>query len=516
MNAQRMHALFMFGLLLVVAALTRFPFFFHDVISWDESTLILVGQSIVDGHLPYVTLYELKPPILFYFFAAVIWAGGKSIVAIRLAGMICVWLVGFLTYKIGRGLWSARVGAVAGMLFVIASAVVASGSGQATLSETIALLPLVASLWVLLRLPNSALSLFVAGTLIALAALVRSNLVFVAFGVGIGILWVERRRPPMEIARRILAYSTGGALVVLLASLPFVLANEGKVFWDAVFVAPVIYASSQLGPFATIAIQGAHALGIRSEHWFPDTENLLGLGIWATGAVGLYIAFREWRCNVGIGRDRQLLMFMYVLTVGLSIVFGGAAHAHYLIQLLPFFCVYAATVYSRVADYKIPKALSVPLLAGVLAVALLPVERQYLLIISRMRSGLALEYGTSYDIANILRPACRNGCSLYLLTDQLAYWLLNVTPPTRLAVHPADVIMNYSIRAADGPSATPEFEMRKILQTAPDYIVKPDVVWYLRDSPAREILETAVKSRYRIVAATDDETIYRRIASQGQ
>ena len=76
--------------------------------------------------------------------------------------------------------------------------------------------------------------------------------------------------------------------------------------------------------------------------------------------------------------------------------------------------------------------------------------------------------------------------------------------------------MNYSIRAADGPSATPEFEMRKILQTAPDYIVKPDVVWYLWDSPAREILETAVKSRYRIVAVTDDETIYRRIASQGQ
>jgi hypothetical protein len=109
-------------------------------------------------------------------------------------------------------------------------------------------------------------------------------------------------------------------------------------------------------------------------------------------------------------------MFIYLLTVALSIVFGGAAHAHYLIQLLPFFCVYAATVY------------------------------------------------------------------LYLLTDQLAYWLLTVTPPTTLAVHPADVIMNYSIRAADGPSATPEFEMRKILQTAPDYIVKPDVVWYLRDS----------------------------------
>src|ERR1700692_4377511 len=114
-----------------------------------------------------MSLYEVKPPILFYFFAAVIWAGGKSIVAIRLAGMMCVWLVGFFIYKIGRGLWSARVGTIAGTLFVIASAVIASGSGQATMSETIALVPLVASLWVLLRLPISALSLFVAGILIA-------------------------------------------------------------------------------------------------------------------------------------------------------------------------------------------------------------------------------------------------------------------------------------------------------------------------------------------------------------
>src|ERR1700676_5257696 len=133
MNGKKMsRAVLMLALLLAVALVTRFPFFFHDVISWDESTLILVGQSIVDGHLPYVTLYELKPPILFYFFAAVIWAGGKSIVAIRLAGMMCVWLVGFFIYKIGRGLWSARAGTSAGTLFVIASAVIASGSGQAT------------------------------------------------------------------------------------------------------------------------------------------------------------------------------------------------------------------------------------------------------------------------------------------------------------------------------------------------------------------------------------------------
>ena len=56
MDSHKKHAVFMFALLLDLALLTRFPFFFHDVINWDESTFILVGQSIIDGHLPYVTL----------------------------------------------------------------------------------------------------------------------------------------------------------------------------------------------------------------------------------------------------------------------------------------------------------------------------------------------------------------------------------------------------------------------------------------------------------------------------
>src|ERR1044071_1144456 len=47
----------------------RFPFFFRDYIDRDESTFILIGKSITDGHLPYDHMWDLKPPLLFYFFA---------------------------------------------------------------------------------------------------------------------------------------------------------------------------------------------------------------------------------------------------------------------------------------------------------------------------------------------------------------------------------------------------------------------------------------------------------------
>jgi hypothetical protein len=503
----------LYALLLLLTLATRFPFVFHDEINWDESTFILIGQSILDGHLPYVTLFDVKPPLLFGFFAAVIWIGGKSIVAIRVAGMICVWVVACFTCDIARRLSSVRAGAVAGCLYVFASAVIAHTSGQATMSETVALVPLVGSLLLLMRRPNSAWTLFLAGSLIAAAALVRSNLVFVAFAVGIWIVLSRRPLSALEMVRHVTIYCIGGGLPILLIYVPYALSHQGRLFWNAVFLGPIIYSSNQLGPLAVAVRQVKNALGVFSGQWFPNSENMVGLGIWLPATMAMLLAFNRRRRHFSTIGYEQRLGGTYTLGVALSIVFGGAPYAHYLIQLLPFACIYAASFYLRLADYPVRHRFSVPLAAMLLLLAMLPVARQYSIILSRMRSGAPLAYGTSYDIARILRPECVNGCSVYMLTDQLTYWWLNVTPPSRLAVHPANVVMNYAVKAAEGPTATPESEMRRILNTAPDYIVKPDVIWYLDDSPALEALDSTVSTDYRQLATTGTLNIYQRKAS---
>jgi hypothetical protein len=66
--------------LLLTSILVRFPYYFIDVINWDESTFILMGQSILDGHLPYTELWDIKPPLAFAAFAFFIMVLGKSYV----------------------------------------------------------------------------------------------------------------------------------------------------------------------------------------------------------------------------------------------------------------------------------------------------------------------------------------------------------------------------------------------------------------------------------------------------
>src|SRR5262249_52048132 len=58
-----------FFLILCSALLIRLPFFFPAVIDWDESTYIIMGQSILDGNLPYIEQWEDKPPLAYLFYA---------------------------------------------------------------------------------------------------------------------------------------------------------------------------------------------------------------------------------------------------------------------------------------------------------------------------------------------------------------------------------------------------------------------------------------------------------------
>ncbi len=96
-------------ILFVIAVFIRFPFFFRDYVDRDESTFILMGQSWVNGHLPYTQLWDLKPPITFLYFATVIKLFGKSFFAIRLFGSLMVALTALFTYGIATKIASKKI-----------------------------------------------------------------------------------------------------------------------------------------------------------------------------------------------------------------------------------------------------------------------------------------------------------------------------------------------------------------------------------------------------------------------
>jgi hypothetical protein len=70
--------------LLAVTLLTRVPYFTVSVINWDESTFAILGQDLLDGHLPYTHLWDHKPPLVYVLFALFVGTFGRSIAALRI------------------------------------------------------------------------------------------------------------------------------------------------------------------------------------------------------------------------------------------------------------------------------------------------------------------------------------------------------------------------------------------------------------------------------------------------
>jgi 4-amino-4-deoxy-L-arabinose transferase-like glycosyltransferase len=116
--------------LFLLCILIRLPFWFPSTIDWDESTFILMGQELLDGRLPYVELWDNKPPLAFAAFTVFI-ALHPSIVAVRVAGALCVFLSALLTYSVARRIGNATAAALA----VVGGTSVAARAGREAIRD---------------------------------------------------------------------------------------------------------------------------------------------------------------------------------------------------------------------------------------------------------------------------------------------------------------------------------------------------------------------------------------------
>jgi 4-amino-4-deoxy-L-arabinose transferase-like glycosyltransferase len=217
----------------------RFPFFFRDYIDQDESTFILMGQSIADGHLPYDHLWDLKPPLLFYFFAVIEKIFPHSFVAIRFFGVLIVFLSAVLLLKITK-----QTGLRNGFLIALSYVLLSSefGSLQGVMSEHFAVFFLLLGLVFLLRKKNRA-NLLMTGIAFGCATLCKLNYAYAIAALLIFYFINSYQKENFKQAVRSVALLVVGILIpVALISVPYILAGKLDLFINSVFLAPLEYA----------------------------------------------------------------------------------------------------------------------------------------------------------------------------------------------------------------------------------------------------------------------------------
>lgn len=468
-------------LLLLITAIARFPFYFVDVINWDESTFILMGQSLLDGHLPYTELWDIKPPLAFVAYALFILLFGKSIVGIRLAGTLCVFITSWFVYLIGRHICSDRAGLFAAILTIVG--VTAIRGAQSTMTEHVACIFLVGGLAWLTTRKTSPSTLFIVGILLTLATLVRLNLAYVVIAVGLWLVYSLRHQTTN--LQGIATYCLGSFSTIFLTYFPYLVTNKSTIWLNSVVLAPLSYSSS--------------------------VENA---GTW-TKLIPACLAFCLiiflWSKISAHKQKEFILLQVFILATSISIIRGGEFHQHYYIQLSPLLALTIALLWDKVPN-RLIRLLFVGLITIALSSTLEPISAEYQVLGDRFRANLPLRHGAAYEIAAYLREHNPEQAPVYMMKDHIIYWLTDLEPLSKAATHPSNIAKDYLFKYVAGAQASSTAELNRILAQKPKFIIKRAEESYIDENPViKSILLDRLKQNYRLDRQISDRYIYKAI-----
>ncbi len=503
----------------LLSTLFRFPYFFEDVLNWDESTFILTGQSLLDGNLPYTELWDLKPPLLPAAFALFITLFGKSIVSIRIAGAVCVALTAWLTYLTGKTIRSRTVGWVAATL-TISSLGALNYRHFATMSEHVALLPLMGAMLILLRKPITPRRLFWVGLLLSSATMIRLNLAYVALGVGlIAILFLDYEAPSSQTffqktVRRGVYYSAGALSIIFLTWLPYLLTNQSSIWWDSVILAPLSYSESTFSMLQAAEVHG-RAIFDLVFNWDVSFlyNHVAGSLLFLGAVVGICVSFAFIAAKQFHRQERRwlILLFAFLFTAALSILNSGQSHLHYLLQIMPFLALLAAFAY---APLFVSNRWKVTLPIAILAMFLMLPHAKYQYVAERVQEGKIATHGTAYRVALYFEESGATHETIYMMNNHIAYWLIDQTPLTSTSTHPSNISKEYLLQFSGDPGSTTQSALQEILEQEPEFIVTENDIGYLDGyDEARAQLDSVLAQEYQMVEEFWGTQIYKRIES---
>lgn len=472
-----------FFFLVVISVFIRFPFFFRDYVDRDESTFILMGQSWVNGHLPYTQLWDLKPPITFLYFAIIIKIFGKSFFAIRLFGSLLVALTAWFTYGIASKITSKKIAFWVAVFCIFFQSLF--GSLQGVMSEHICTFFFVAALFILFTKEDSKW-FFTAGLLLGLSVMTKLNMAYPVLSLGIFYLWEGFHTKRLWIHLKYLVFmGIGFVMTILFTLLPYYLQGISDVWWKSIFEAPLAYSGGKFhSPLKTVPFI------------------LVSIGFF-------YITYKKKLLNFK-SKPIQLLI-MCIAGVFLSFAQAGKVNGHYLIQLYPYILIPMGMAVSKLP--AIPKKFS-PI--AIVLLVLIPMESylEYGNIISNKLEKGSFYNGEGIDVPKYILDHRLGTENIFFTEYHIGYWLLDELPPTSASTHPSNIAREELFPYMNNPSKSGLEELRYIMEVIqPNLVVarKGKRIFYEKLVEYNTYIDAYLAQHYELKATVDRGLIYQRL-----
>lgn len=468
-------SLFLFLVLLFI----RLPFFFRDYIDRDESTFILMGQSIADGYLPYDRLWDLKPPLLFYIFGLIEYVFPYSLIAVRLFGVMIIFSSAVFLLQIARatglknGFWIA-------LSYILLSSMF--GSVQGVMSEHVAVFFMLAGLLLFVKKKNI-FNLFIAGSLFGCALLCKINYAYpavalVAYYFINGSFTYIRNR-----IKNIIILSTGILLPFILIAIPFILENKLPLFIDSVFLAPFEYG------------QASHV----------DIVEKLRKTWWMI-LLGLVVSFFAIRHTKEEQKEITWLCALILLATIYTLFSIGTINGHYLLQVYPFIAL-------LVIGIIIPKEFKPKftlLTFFILLISIETITEYYRLSLHYIQQG-TLYNGKSFTTIKELKKRQLENKRIFFADYHIGYWFLHQYPLSKSTTHPSNLARPYLFKYFGSNNNSSMQELKYFMEEIePEVLVTKnrDINFFIPGTEEYLYIQTILANRYNMISSDSNNRIY--------
>lgn len=396
--------LFLFAVTLFI----RFPFFFRDSIDHDESTFILIGNTITDGYLPYDYLWDLKPPLLFYVFAFVEYIFPHSLIAVRLFGVIIVFLSAVFLLQITRAV-RVRNGFLIALSYIILSSLF--GSLQCVMSEHVAMFFFLPGLLFYLKNKSTG-SFMLAGIFFGCALLCKLNLAYTVIALSAYYFFFHLKSTGLiPVIKKCAALSAGVIIPFAAIVTPYLLAGKLKLFIDSVFMATLEYGhTTRVSVLQKLSVAG----------WLI--------------ALGLLVSFLAIKFAAKEQKNNAWLFIVLLLSTIFTFYSIGSVTGHYLIQIFPFLSI---LIFGFIFRFESRPGY----MKYVLLVLLVSAESyiEYYRIVKQYAAKSTFYNGKAFRSLEELKRLQLEHKKIFFADYHIAYWFLHKYPLAKSVTHPSSL-----------------------------------------------------------------------------
>jgi hypothetical protein len=393
-----------------------------------------MAQSWIDGHLPYTLLWDLKPPLVYLFFAAIIYIFGKSFIVIRLVGALTVAIIAFFTFKIGKEVKSPVVGYWVAISCVYLLSLF--GSLQGVMSEHLSMLFFMPALFIFVKYTQKKWFL-IAGIFLGISLMMKLNLAYAVLGIAIFFISQGiKKNHPFQSLINMTIMGSGIGLIIVLTALPYALDGMLQVWTDSVVLAPLAYAKTL--QFSILKV-------------LP-----LGILLLAAGVV-------SWKKKWLNFKDPSILLLAIVIAgVVFSFFKSGKINGHYLMQLYPMLLVLIGVILTNAV---VVKRKYYPII--VLIALLIPVESymEYYEIIKNKETHGTYFNGEGIRVPEYILDNGLDSKEVLFFEYHIGYWLLDASPPSKAATHPSNICRSDLFPYFKNPRKTSMAELEYLMDS---------------------------------------------------